>query len=34
MLGYWEDPERTEQTIDPEGWLIPAISVKWMQRVT
>ena len=21
MLGYWEDPERTEQTIDPEGWL-------------
>jgi len=21
MKGYWDDPERTEQTIDAEGWL-------------
>ncbi|WP_421054868.1 AMP-dependent synthetase/ligase [Leisingera sp. D0M16] len=20
MLGYWDDPEKTEQAIDPEGW--------------
>jgi len=21
MLGYWEDPERTAEAIDPEGWM-------------
>jgi fatty-acyl-CoA synthase len=21
MLGYWDDPERTAETVDPEGWM-------------
>jgi fatty-acyl-CoA synthase len=34
MQGYWDEPQKTAETIDPHGWVHTAISPSWTSRGT